>query len=200
MQTHIFHVWSMWSAVPFTILAADERRASALFMQWCKAHAPTLLEQPGKVEQASYFLTEDHPMLGAAAKEGKEGIAYYLGDVKGWTIAPPRKRQPGLLAPVEPSVRVYKINVHDGEDTWVFATSGADAILLFMRYHQQAYGHRPDHFECVEDTIWSLQSDKASLRQDMLAGHMGVAGQDEEGAWRVYPEDHPRAGNANPFI
>ncbi len=199
MQTTIFRVFPIWSAIPLTVLARDQLRATSFFARWCRLHASSLSADPYSVTEADWFFTDDHPSLDQAAKEGQAGVGYWQGFEKGWMVAAPNKRHAGLLAPPEPAVKPYQMYVSDGEDALVFAYSGADAVLMFSAYHERAYGHRPSRFDCCESDVWSLGDEKAALRQDLLGGHTGIAGQDEDGVWRIYCIDDRRAGNINPF-
>lgn len=199
MQTTIYLVCPIWSGVPLTVLARDQPRATSLFARWCRLHAPSLSAEPYSVTEADWFFTDDHPSLVQAAKDGQAGVAYWQGFEIGWKVAAPNKRHLGLLAPPEPAVKPYQMYVSDGEDALVFAYSGADAVLMFTDYHERAYGHRPRRFECCESDVWSLGEERTALRQDLLKGGTGIAGQDDDGVWRIYPIDDKRAGNINPF-
>lgn len=203
MSSSVFRVWCADSSVPLTVYAPNTDEATETFAFWCAINMPGWSRQPVHIETLTEAELAQQPQLSAAVARARtvgmhDAVLLFRNHDAGWLAVGCNAERIGSIAPPEPLVRSFEACIEveglAGVDALVFAHDAAQATQHYMAHKGAEWFAEGYSVTITEFSRWTLTGKYTQLREDMDMGSVGIAGQSQDGAWRIYPPEHERAG------
>jgi hypothetical protein len=189
-MNNVFKISSEITDRPLTVFARDSGHAFDIYYVWRELLYPDIPFTTAKTVQLTVADLAQQPQLAEAAASGLIGVGYFIDHYQGWLIAPPDETVLFDFAPREVWVSAYRFDEGDGEVLLVFATSLEQAVIFRDEWNVVAYGEADEYVGVEVISRWLLTGEKATLRDDMDEGLVGVGEECEDGFWRIFPADY----------